>query len=81
MSTALCSDCGLTCHYKCVSSTPNTCGLPSELADHLHPPAAKRLRTDSSKENIDHQACLGELDMSITSSMLAGSTDDESDII
>lgn len=119
----LTSDCGLTCHQKCISRTPNSCSLPTQLAKQLHPDSTptKKLRREESKENtrddlslettwagrkrpldsnsnsddtrlkafrIDLVRCETPIpstientsSLSITSSMLTGSTD-ESDII
>ena len=36
------SDCHVTCHPQCIDSLPNSCGLPSELAEQVQPPAKKR---------------------------------------
>ncbi|CAL1290237.1 unnamed protein product [Larinioides sclopetarius] len=30
-----CEECSVTCHPKCASSLPNTCGLPSEYMEHF----------------------------------------------
>lgn len=39
----------MTCHPKCASNLPNTCGLPAELADHMfaQPPSSKKLKVDN----------------------------------
>lgn len=39
------TDCAIVCHPTCIDSLPNNCGLPPELATHVHsdqPLLAKR---------------------------------------
>ena len=47
--SSLLPDCGLICHQHCVESVPNSCGLPLELAEHVHTdqqqPSPKKART------------------------------------
>ena len=59
------TDCDVVCHPNCVSSIPNTCGLPAELAEHMvgqgEEPLSKRPRSDegTEKENSgEEEICL-----------------------
>lgn len=46
----------MICHQQCVTHTPNSCGLPKQLAIHLYPTSPpKKIRSgDSPKNDQEH---------------------------
>ncbi|GFT00684.1 hypothetical protein NPIL_303761 [Nephila pilipes] len=44
-----CQECSVTCHPKCASSVPSTCGLPSEFMQHFKSVVQDYASGDSSK--------------------------------
>ena len=47
------TDCAIVCHPNCIDFLPNNCGLPPELATHVHsdqPLSAKKPRRVASRE-------------------------------
>lgn len=50
------TDCSMVCHQQCVAHTPNSCGLPKQLAIHLYPTSPpKKIRSiELPKTNQEH---------------------------
>ena len=50
------SDCSYIVHQKCTQQTPNSCGLPHQLASHLYPTSpSKKQCSHNSEDGSQHE--------------------------